>query len=373
MNYYCENHNSFPTDIWSVLSEHLSTLARLRSFVLEHAIRKVMTPFGGGKVVWHILIYPPSPSYLSAVERRSRDELAASDMSEDFRRFADLMSSSLTRVDRKRPNFPLRREAGRPTSSFIPERRKSWSDLPLLAVQALRLVISFLKHKTREINLAKERERSTEALTQKQKHRGSFFLLFSCLTTPQGVPCRSLLLILVQTPDGVKQTAACYILSRGKWLQASLSAEMRRFTWPRPSKNTGKNGVNECVWRAVIKGHWWVNLKAKNENNKSSEAIDILNEIRKRARGTLPANLVLKNLTSQGKDLDRQAIWKERRIELAMEQHRWFDLIRQKRAADVMKKAGKNFIDNKYELLPIPQTEIDISNGMLTQNKGYWF
>ncbi len=111
--------------------------------------------------------------------------------------------------------------------------------------------------------------------------------------------------------------------------------------------------------------------EAKNENNKSSEAIDILNEIRKRARGTLPANLVLKNLTSQGKDLDRQAIWKERRIELAMEQHRWFDLIRQKRAADVMKKAGKNFIDNKYELLPIPQTEIDISNGMLTQNKGY--
>ncbi len=112
--------------------------------------------------------------------------------------------------------------------------------------------------------------------------------------------------------------------------------------------------------------------EAKNENNKSSEAIDILNEIRKRARGTLPANLVLKNLTSQGKDLDRQAIWKERRIELAMEQHRWFDLLRQKRAADVMVAAGKkDFVKDKHELLPIPQTEIDITNGLLSQNKGY--
>jgi starch-binding outer membrane protein, SusD/RagB family len=111
--------------------------------------------------------------------------------------------------------------------------------------------------------------------------------------------------------------------------------------------------------------------EAKNENNKSGEAITILNDIRKRARGTLPANLVLPDLSSKGKDLDRQAIWKERRIELAMEQHRWFDLIRQKRAADVMQKAGKNFVANKHELLPIPQTEIDISNGILTQNKGY--
>lgn len=111
--------------------------------------------------------------------------------------------------------------------------------------------------------------------------------------------------------------------------------------------------------------------EAMNENGKSAEAMNIVNQIRKRARGSLPANLVLPELSSNGKDADRQAIWKERRVELAMEQHRWFDLVRQKRAADVMQKAGKNFITNKNELLPIPQTEIDISNGSLTQNKGY--
>jgi hypothetical protein len=112
--------------------------------------------------------------------------------------------------------------------------------------------------------------------------------------------------------------------------------------------------------------------EAMNENGKSAEAITIVNQIRKRARGTLPANLVLPDLTSKGKDADRLAIWKERRIELAMEQHRWFDLVRQKRAAEVMKAAGKtNFVKGKHELLPIPQRDIDISNGVLKQNNGY--
>jgi starch-binding outer membrane protein, SusD/RagB family len=36
-----------------------------------------------------------------------------------------------------------------------------------------------------------------------------------------------------------------------------------------------------------------------------------------------------------------------------------------------MQKINKKFVTNKHELLPIPQTEIDISNGSLTQNKGF--
>ena len=112
--------------------------------------------------------------------------------------------------------------------------------------------------------------------------------------------------------------------------------------------------------------------EAINENGKSFAAIQIVNDIRKRARGTLPANLVLPDLISKGKDADRLSIWKERRTELAMEQHRWFDLIRQKRAYDVMQATGKkNFKKDKHELLPIPQKDIDISNGILTQNNGY--
>jgi starch-binding outer membrane protein, SusD/RagB family len=62
-------------------------------------------------------------------------------------------------------------------------------------------------------------------------------------------------------------------------------------------------------------------------------------------------------------------IWKERRVELAMEQDRFFDLVRQGRAATVL--GTKGFKANKNEVYPIPQAQIDLSGGRLTQNLGY--
>ncbi len=67
----------------------------------------------------------------------------------------------------------------------------------------------------------------------------------------------------------------------------------------------------------------------------------------------------------------QSAIWKERRVELAMEHDRFFDLVRQGRAAAVMQASGKNFVAGKNELLPIPGTQIQLSGGRLTQNPGY--
>ena len=64
-------------------------------------------------------------------------------------------------------------------------------------------------------------------------------------------------------------------------------------------------------------------------------------------------------------------IWKERRVELAMEADRFFDLVRTGRAATVMTAAGKSFIAGKHELFPIPQAQIDFSGGRLTQNPNY--
>jgi len=65
-------------------------------------------------------------------------------------------------------------------------------------------------------------------------------------------------------------------------------------------------------------------------------------------------------------------IWKERRVELAMEQDRFFDLVRQGRAGTVLRAHGKtNFTDGKNEVYPIPQAQRDISGGRLTQNNGY--
>jgi hypothetical protein len=61
-----------------------------------------------------------------------------------------------------------------------------------------------------------------------------------------------------------------------------------------------------------------------------------------------------------------EAIYDERRMELATEGHRYFDLIRTGKAASVLDGWTE---DKKY--LPIPQNEIDASNGALTQNSGY--
>lgn len=81
-----------------------------------------------------------------------------------------------------------------------------------------------------------------------------------------------------------------------------------------------------------------------------------------------------------------KAIQMERRLELAMEGHRFFDLVRWGIAATTINayiarevnrplKKGAVFIAGQHELMPIPQNEIDNMNAdgtkRLTQNKGY--
>jgi hypothetical protein len=109
--------------------------------------------------------------------------------------------------------------------------------------------------------------------------------------------------------------------------------------------------------------------EAKNELNKPAEALPLLNQVRKRARGGNP--FILPDVTETDQAKLRARIQRERRVELAMEQHRWFDLKRWGLQSSAMKAAGKNFVENKHELLPLPQTEIDLSSGKLRQNNGY--
>ena len=70
-------------------------------------------------------------------------------------------------------------------------------------------------------------------------------------------------------------------------------------------------------------------------------------------------------LTGVAATLDN--IYNERRLELATEGHRWFDLVRTGKAATVL--AAKGFKPNKHELLPIPLAEL--TNTQLVQNPGY--
>ena len=110
--------------------------------------------------------------------------------------------------------------------------------------------------------------------------------------------------------------------------------------------------------------------EALNENDKPALALQYLNQVRKRARGT--NNFILPDVTVTDQTQLRERVYKERRVELAMEQHRWFDLLRWGRAASVMTAVGKtNFVTGKHELLPIPQSEIDLTEGNMAQNPMY--
>ncbi len=87
-------------------------------------------------------------------------------------------------------------------------------------------------------------------------------------------------------------------------------------------------------------------------------ALTYLNQVRSRAG--------MPSLSGSGQQL-LEAIWRERRLELAGEGHRFFDLVRTGQAANEI----DNFIPGKHEVFPIPQVEIDLTGNNWNQNNNY--
>lgn len=105
-----------------------------------------------------------------------------------------------------------------------------------------------------------------------------------------------------------------------------------------------------------------IRAEALNELGQGDAALQPLNQVRTRV--SLP------EITSADQNTLRQAIWKERRLELAMEHDRWYDLLRQGRAAEVMQAVGKPFETGKHELYPIPNDQL-IQTPDMEQNPGW--
>lgn len=108
------------------------------------------------------------------------------------------------------------------------------------------------------------------------------------------------------------------------------------------------------------------------ETNQLEQAVTIINRIRDRVE-LVP--LSAQSASSQASL--RQAVYLERRLELAMEGHRWFDLIRTGQAIETMRNCPDSkgqfsyaHIEEWMLLYPVPQTERD-QNPNLTQNEGY--
>lgn len=106
-----------------------------------------------------------------------------------------------------------------------------------------------------------------------------------------------------------------------------------------------------------------IKAEALNELGQTSSAIPLLNQVRQRAK--------ISNTTASSQADVRLAIWKERRLELAFEHDRWFDIVRTGQAKSAMAANGKNFIVGKHELFPLPQSFINEAKGRSAQNPNY--
>ena len=104
----------------------------------------------------------------------------------------------------------------------------------------------------------------------------------------------------------------------------------------------------------------------------TTAALAALNSVRARARGA--STTILPNITETDQGLLREIIRHERRIELAMEHDRFFDLVRWGISGSVLPLAGRpNFNAARDNVLPIPIQQIDLSKApnKLTQNPIY--
>ena len=89
------------------------------------------------------------------------------------------------------------------------------------------------------------------------------------------------------------------------------------------------------------------------------------------ADAATPLNLVRNrvNLASISSPT-KEDIWKERRLELAFEHDRWFDIVRTGQGQAAMSAAGKVFVVGKHELFPIPNNQI-IQTPTIGQNPNW--
>ena len=165
------------------------------------------------------------------------------------------------------------------------------------------------------------------------------------------------------------------------------AAKFERFSGVMKSETAGwRSDMNYVCFRyaEVL----LIAAEAGNEIGKTSEAVGYVNQVRARARagGVInwagggygsygpsesPANVS----TGISKDDFRNLVLDDRRLELAFEFKRWYDIVRRDLGDQVFGPNGletqPNFNKSKHYLIPIPQTEMDIHPSLAPQNSGY--
>jgi starch-binding outer membrane protein, SusD/RagB family len=115
-----------------------------------------------------------------------------------------------------------------------------------------------------------------------------------------------------------------------------------------------------------------IRAEARAQQGKITEAAADLNVLRQRAALGLPTGTPAPTLITGATATNIYTLIEQERVyELAFEGHRWYDLVRTQRAQAVMSAFSPNWT-SRYELWPIPQTEIQRNPALAnSQNPGY--
>jgi hypothetical protein len=173
-------------------------------------------------------------------------------------------------------------------------------------------------------------------------------------------------------------------------LKENVSPNCSCFQKMTPFMSSSKNTIiirysDVFLWRA----------EALIELGREAEALSIINRIRERASNSTEMlkrssgeyvsdyNVGLYDAANWNQEYARQALKWERRLELALEGQRFFDLARWGIAKETLDEyfevektrreylQSADFEENKNEYLPIPQAQINLSKGLYKQNYGY--
>jgi hypothetical protein len=147
-----------------------------------------------------------------------------------------------------------------------------------------------------------------------------------------------------ETGDTRRAASIMTITVSGRPGNNKITPIIRKFQDTHAQHNN--HGVNWPVYRyaEVL----LLAAEALNEQGKSGDAIGLLNQVRTRAG--------LAATTAAGQAQVREAIFKERRVELAFENKRWFDIIRTDRIQEIIVPYGRRIVANPldYYFPPIP-------------------
>lgn len=184
---------------------------------------------------------------------------------------------------------------------------------------------------------------------------------------------------------------ASILFETSPWNRAT-DAGGYEFTWVKGGNNCSKTGYNfrkyvdPASLRAAVDNHanhiilrfaevLLTYAEAKNEiSGPDASVFAAINKIRNRA-GMPDLNQAVYN----SKDKLREAIRRERRIELALEGQRYMDIRRWQIAPIVMTNlydltnglVQSRLWDNKLYLMPVPQSEVDLNPALKPNNSGY--